>query len=62
MGKKQILIFQYDCMIDTETLKAYGDYIQKMLDTYGYAVTDSRVTLKIFEVDGTIWEKENGSL
>lgn len=58
MAKKQILIFQYDCMIDIETLKAYGDYIQKMLDTYGYAVTDSRVTLKSFEVNGTIWEEK----
>ena len=58
MAKKQILIFQYNCMIDTKTMEEFGDYIQRMLDRYGYAVTDSRVTLKTFEVDGTIWEEK----
>lgn len=58
MAKKQILIFQYDCMLDSKTLKEFGDYIQKTLDEYGYAVTDSRVTLKSFEIDGTIWEEK----
>ena len=62
MAKKQILIFQYDCMIDNKTMKEYGDCIQRTLEEYGYAVTDSRVTLKTFEVDGTIWEKNDGSL
>ena len=58
MGKKQILIFQYDCMMDNKTMTEYGDYIQKTLDEYGYAITDSRITLKTFEIDGNIWEEK----